>query len=183
MDLERDKLKHIVVGLKKGDNQSRKHLFEMFSSRMMAVCFRYLGNKEDAEDVLMDSFIKIFENIGMYKEDNFVAWMTRVFTNQCLMFLRSKNRLILRQNDYIKTQDEVVDFPSDCRFSSRDLLRAMEVLPKSLRTIFNMYVVDGYSSDNICKELSITKNSFYSSIYKAKTMLKKELMKIEANRG
>ncbi len=173
------KTQEIVEKIKQGDSKAKKQLFEKYAPSLMAVCYRYTGDKDDAQDVLMDGFIKIFESMDKYKENNLKAWMTKIMINQSLMFLRGRGRALVRQGVYLKEQEREIEIDNPQRFSQKELFEALDILPKSLRTVFNMSVIDELSHDEICKQLGIEKQSVYSALYKAKVMLRNHLIKIE----
>ncbi|MBC8147351.1 MAG: sigma-70 family RNA polymerase sigma factor [Bacteroidetes bacterium] len=88
-----DSLEKIIIGCKEEQNEAQKALFLMFSEKMLGLCLYYTSDMAEAEDILHDGFIRIFEQINKYKETgNFEAWMRRVFINLALMRYRKKKQ-------------------------------------------------------------------------------------------
>lgn len=162
----------LVSGCVEGDNFARKQLYERYAQQMMAVCFRYVGNREEAQDILHDGFIKIFESIRSFEyrgEGSLRAWMTRVFSNLALQSLREqvfKEPLPLENiEDTEVEQEEVDNIPNEV------LLGFISELPVGYRTVFNQYVFEEMSHKEIAGSLGINESSSRSQLTRAKAIL------------
>jgi len=139
----------------------------------MLTCLRYVRNRAEAEDVLQESYIKIFKELRTYDSNKaqFSTWSNRVVINTCLMHLRKKN--VLR--DF----DNIIDFSSKLtvdanavdRLSLQDLTNFITQLPKGYRTVFNMYVIDGFKHPEIAEQLNIAVSTSKTQLMKARKML------------
>ncbi|MCF0210264.1 MAG: sigma-70 family RNA polymerase sigma factor, partial [Bacteroidales bacterium] len=109
MSTEHRNIGEIVSLCKQGDRKSQKTLFEVFSSQMLSLCFRYASSQEDAEDMLIEGFMRAFENIDSYKDNgcDFVFWLRKVMINNCINFLNKQNKeSMFTSIDYASEIDE-----------------------------------------------------------------------------
>jgi len=141
----------------------------------MSMAMRYMKNIESAEDVMVMGFFKIFDNIGKFKgEGSFEGWMKRILVNEALMQIRKKNKL------YMTLELSEVDKADDASIvddmAYEDLLTLLDELPPGYRTIFNMYVIEGYKHREIAELLSISINTSKSQLILAKKRMR-ELVK------
>lgn len=176
-------LNHIISGCKQGKDSAKKALFEAFSPRMKALCCRYLGNMQDAEDVMIDGFISVYENIGKYKDNNFYGWIYRIMANSCIAYLKRQNRFLFKDDDEFFESDSETEIDNIQRFSKEDLMQALLSLPQSYRIVFNMAVMDDYSYEDICTELSLEKQTVKTMMYRARKKLRDYLTETEKSRS
>ena len=171
----KEHLVHIVEQCKKDDPKAQKELYEMYAPLFMSIALRYMKNKESAEDVLVMGFYKIFSKIDKYKgEGSFEGWMKRIIVNEALMQIRKHNNLYmtleLKDVDRVEEASVVDDLAYD------DLLNLLNELPPGYRTIFNMYVIEGYKHREIADLLEISINTSKSQLILAKKRMR-ELIK------
>ena len=158
------------------DTLAQKQMYEWLSPRMFAVCLRYAGDREDARDILHDGFITLFEKLGGYKgEGSFEGWARRIFVPAALMHLRKK--------DVLKHSEQLEDFSAEITYDAGVIekmdakvrMELVQQMPDGFRTVFNMYAVEGYSHQEIAKELGITEGGSRSQLSRAKIWLKEKL--------
>lgn len=169
----------LAAACQEGDTRAQKQLFDALSPKMMALCLRYMGSREEAEDVLQEGFITLFTKIDSYQgAGSFEGWARRIFVNTALMHLRRTDALGLsddiEQAHGLFTQEAT---PVQ-NMGYRDLMRMISTLPADARTVFNMYVVEGYSHKEIAKELGCTEATSRSKLQRARIRLQ-EMMKQE----
>ena len=142
----------------------------------MAVCLRYMGNREDAEDILQEGFITLFTKIDSYQgAGSFEGWARRIFVNTALMHLRRTDALRLSE-DIEEARGLFTEEPTPVqKMGYRELLRLVAALPADARTVFNLYVVEGYSHKEIGKMLGISERGSTSILAKARKQLKVEV--------
>ncbi|GHM98762.1 DNA-directed RNA polymerase sigma-70 factor [Cytophagales bacterium WSM2-2] len=175
----RAKETELIEGCLKQDRQAQQALYQRYAGKMYALCCRYVKDRMEAEDVLVMAFTKIFERIGQFKsEGSFEGWIRRVVVNESLTYLR-KNK-----NMYLETDIEEAAFEPDYQrlendLEAGDLLKMIEALPVGYRTVFNMYVIDGYNHQEIAAQLGISENTSKSQLSRARTLLQKRLTEIE----
>lgn len=169
----------LIVALKRGESRAHKIVYERFSGKMLAVCTRYCANRDDAEEVMLDGFMRVFEKIEQFREEgSFEGWIRRVMVTESLMFLRKAKQW--RQEVSI---DEVVVEPdyewADTAVNESDLMRLVNQLPDGYRTIFNLYAIEGYAHAEIAEMLGISEGTSKSQLSRARMMLQTNLKKME----
>ena len=165
-------LEQLAAACGQGERKAQKALFDALSPKMMAVCLRYMGNREEAEDVLQEGFITLFTKLDSYQgAGSFEGWARRIFVNTALMHLRRTDALGL--SDDIEEAHGL--FTQEAtpvqKMGYRDLMRMISALPADARTVFNMYVVEGYSHKEIAKELRCTEATSRSKLQRARIRL------------
>ena len=165
----------LIKGCMRGDHHAQQRLFDRYSSRMYAICLRYVKNTMQAEDVLVMAFTKVFERIGQFKgEGSFEGWIRRIVVNEALTALR-KSRIMIAETD-LELADREPDYKqlSD-QLEADDLLKMIERLPPGYRVVFNMFAIDGYTHKEIADLLGISENTSKSQLSRARTYLQKML--------
>jgi RNA polymerase sigma factor (sigma-70 family) len=165
----------------KGDPASQKELFLRFSGRMLGVSNRYARNSGDAEDIIQDAFIKVFDKMHQFKfEGSFEGWIRRIVVNTALKKY-SVSRYEKEVSGYeIKEKDESVLEPSAySHLTEKELLEMINNLPDGYRIIFNLYVIEGYQHDEIAEMLGIQPGTSRSQLVKARNMLQKQLLELQ----
>lgn len=175
-DLSTDSQTLLVHKCMKEDRAAQKQMYEWLAPRMFAVCVRYVGDRESAKDVMHDGFITLFSKLSSYKgEGSFEGWARKVFITASLMHLRKK--------DVLKYAEDVQDYGNDMaydpsaadRLDAQTLLKLVAQMPAGFRTVFNMYAIEGYSHQEIAKELGISEGGSRSQLSRAKIWLKEKL--------
>ncbi len=162
------------------DPKAQQVLYDRFAVKMFRTCYRYLKNEEDAEDVMISGFVKVFRNIGNFENRHHYsleAWIKRIMINESLMQLR-KNKQFTWVNDFPEIKDTDTILP-DSNLQAEDLYALVRKLPPGYRTVFNLYVIEGYSHKEIADQLSISENTSKSQLSKAKAMLRRKLATLE----
>lgn len=169
----------LIAALKRSEGRAHKVVYERFAGRMMAVCTRYCANRADAEEVMLDGFMRVFEKIGQFREDgSFEGWIRRVMVTESLMFLRKNKqwRQEMPMNDMLVEPDYEW---ADTAVHENDLLRMVNQLPDGYRTVFNLYAIEGYAHAEIAQMLGISEGTSKSQLSRARAMLQMSLKKLE----
>jgi RNA polymerase sigma-70 factor (ECF subfamily) len=168
----------LIKGLQKGEGKAQKFVYEKYAGLMLGICLRYLKNQMDAEEVMLNGYVKIFQNVGQFQyKGSFEGWMKRVVINEALGFLRKKEPLHLAiEKDHIQLPSEA---SAESDLAVEDLLNLLHELPAGYRTVFNMYAIEGYSHKEIAGMLEITEGTSKSQLSKARAMLQKRLVSQE----
>ena len=161
-----------------GDRQASKELFDVYSKKLMALCYRFARDKSEAEDILQEGFIRIFEKLHLFSGVGALeAWMRRVMINTAIKY---KQKHISKHNwseiDKVHTfdpQPTIID-----ELSKEELMTTIQNLPDGYRTVFNLYVIEGYSHKEISDYLNIGESTSRSQLVKARNLLKEQLVKI-----
>lgn len=165
-----------VAALVRGNREAQRMLYEEYYGPLMSICHRYAGSEDEAMDLLHESFIKIFKKIGRYESGTaLLAWMRRITVNTAIDQYRRNVRR--RTEDLDKAYQVSSDAPDVfARFGAQEILAAVQKLPPTYRTIFNLYVVEGYSHREIGEQLQITESTSRSNLVKARGKLQKALI-------
>jgi len=164
-------LEHIINECKKQNSEAQKALYDMYKDTMYAVCLRYIKSAQDAEDVFIEAFFKVYDKISSYKGDgSFEGWVRRIMINECLMWLRKRNNLHMTveisDKDMLQHSEEL---PPIEEFS--EVLSMLDELPTGYRTIFNLYVFEKLKHREIAEQLGISINTSKSQLILAKKKL------------
>lgn len=173
----------LVEGCRRGDDVARRQLYERYAGKMMAICMRYMGNREEAEDLLHDGYIKLYGSFDKFEwqgEGTLPAWMARVMANLALQRLRKTevmNQTVELENtaelrDDVDRPDEGPDIET---IPKKVLMQFIEELPPGYRTVFNMYVFEGKNHIEIGKVLGINNKSSASQLVRARAILKERV--------
>lgn len=147
---------------------------------MMAVCFRYCKNRQEAEDVLQEGFIKVFKNIGKFQNlGSFEGWIRRIMVNTALEELRRrKNQLLTDDIDEIYVQPES-NFKTEDKINEKDLVKLIQALPAGYQLVFNLNVIEGYTHKEIAEMLGINEGTSKSQLAKARAYIQRLMSKNE----
>ncbi|GAB5550547.1 MAG: RNA polymerase sigma factor [Saprospiraceae bacterium] len=163
--------KELIQACKKNKRKAQQRLFDTYSPKMNGVLRRYLRSNEDREDVLVEAFYKVFENLERFRgEGSFEGWIRRIVVNEALMFLR-------KQHNFNMTV-EITDFDEPVRMTVmddlavKDIMKMLNELPTGYRTVFNLYVVEGYKHREIADLLGISINTSKSQLILAKKRMR-----------
>lgn len=155
----------------------QEELYRRYSPRMYAVCLRYAGNAEEAEDILQEGFIKVFNKMDSFRnEGSFEGWMRRIFVNTAIEHFRRKKYLLpvtekeenTIEGKYISVLDSL---------SAKDIMQLIQELSPGYRTVFNLYVVEGFSHKEIADQLGISEGTSKSQLSRAKVILQEMVRK------
>ena len=170
----------LVRGCMLKNEAAQKAVFDLYAGKMLGVCMRYARNNADAEDMLQDAFIKVFDKIKQFKsEGSFEGWIRKIVVNTAL----KKYTLIRYDKEIIGHEgvDTEQFFSTEqgayAHLSEKELLQLINNLPDGYRFVFNMYVIEGYSHDEIATMLGIQSGTSRSQLAKARMMLQKQILK------
>ena len=147
---------------------------------MYAVCLRYMGDRDSATDILQDGFVTLFEKIGSYSgEGSFEGWARKIFVNTALMSLRKHD--VLRASEDIEEAFGISDSSVTViqKMGYQELLNLVAQLPAGYRTVFNMFVIEGYSHKEIAQKLGIEEVTSRSQLLRARMMLQEKIKKMK----
>ena len=171
--------KHLAEQCKASDTSACRELYTRYAGRLLSVCTRYLGDVDEAEDVLQETFVKIFQTIGKFTykgEGSLLAWMTRMVVNASIDVLRKRGRNGTVSLEEVKDIKESEVTPEGVRKIPLEVLTAMiSELPEGYRTVFNMFCLEGYSHKEIAAKLGIREKSSSSQYFRARAILAEKI--------
>jgi RNA polymerase sigma-70 factor (ECF subfamily) len=170
----------IIEGCTKHDRKAQQLLYDKYSRFLLGVCLRYASDKAEAEDILQDSFLKIFFNIKDYSgTGSFIGWLRKVTVNTAITNYHKnlKYRYHIEIEDFVSSETGVESFEEDF-FTSDELYKVLNELPAGYRMVFNLYAVEGYKHKEIAKMLGIDTNTSKSQYSRAKAAIRDKLEKL-----
>ncbi len=170
-----DNHKKLVTSCQRGDTQAQEALYRTFSPKMMVVAMRYSNSVHEAEDILQEGFVKVFQKINTLNDHSKVeAWIRKVIVNTALNHSRSKLYMfpMVEVHDDSFTTDRDFGIPS---LEVKDLLQLIQSLPDGCQIVFNMYAIEGFSHKEIAEELHISEGTSKSQLSRARMLLRDKL--------
>jgi len=167
--------KDLIEACVKGDRQAQRNLYDLFSKRMYMVCLRYTKSQQEAEDVLQDSFIKIFRNLKGYRgESRLDYWIKRIVINTALNSQRKK-LYMYPMVDIDEVKNEYDQSKVFSNFQMEELLRMIRELPTGCQTVFNLFAIEGYSHKEIAEMLEVSEGTSKSQFARARKLLQEKI--------
>lgn len=166
-DIHRD----IIELSKAGNSKAQYQLYQLYAKAMLNICMRMLNNKEEAEDLLQDSFVDAFTKLDSFRyESSFGAWLKRLVINHCINWMNRKKVELTYPEDLAnmdKTEDDPKDY-EDIQYNVQRIYQAMEQLPNGYRITFSLYALEGYDHQEISEILGISESTSKSQYLRAK---------------
>ncbi len=169
--------KNIVDGCISGDRSSQKMLYDRYASKMLGVCMRYAKDRSEAEDMLQEGFIKVFNNIGKFKnEGSFEGWVRKIMVFTAINIYKYRTRKFQEsldsENEEAVYQDNVID-----QISAKEIVALIQQMPEGYKLVFNLYAVEGYTHKEIGELLGIAEGTSKSQYSRAKLFMQVLLAK------
>lgn len=154
----------------------QEELYRRFAPKMYAVCLRYANNTNDAQDLLQEGFIKVYKNLHRFRaEGSFEGWVRRVFVNTSIEHFRKKSAQLSSVSEREENTIEDADITALDSLAEKDIINIVQELSPGYRTVFNLYVVEGYSHKEIGELLGISEGTSKSQLARAKSILQKKI--------
>lgn len=172
----------LIAGCIKEDRAAQQALYECFASKLLGVCFRYVRSKFEAEDVLQDGFIKVYNNIASFRQESSLeTWMTRIMVNTALNHIKTTEKF--RKEEMLENVlcEETITAELFHQFDSKVIMQCIQELPAGYRVVLNMYAIEGYSHKEIAKALGINEGTSRSQFVRAKALLEKKISSLGFN--
>ena len=183
--VEDKQLQQLIKGCLERDRKAQQAVYKLLYGKMKVVCMRYTRDTDQALDILQEGFIKVFQNMERYSgSGSFEGWVRRIMVNLSIdRFRKQKNDfLLLNGSMNIEDYEDVVEDETDVEsvdydFTPEQILEAMQQLSPAYKTVFNLYVFENYTHQDIAEALSISIGTSKSNFAKAKRNMKKILLK------
>ncbi|SCW64153.1 RNA polymerase sigma factor [Mucilaginibacter sp. NFR10] len=176
-----ERLQTIWNGCMTNDRKSQEQLYRLLAPRMLAVCMRYATDKDEAQDILQEGFIKMFRNMKNYRgEGSLEGWIRRIMVH-CAISRYRKLKPIVLVDDFAAEEAAVIPISSsynDNGLEAKDLMKLVQKLPKTYRSVFNMYAIEGYSHQEIGSSLGMSELLSRTTLHRARTLLKDMVAKL-----
>lgn len=170
----------LIDGCLRQDATAQKLLYDRFASQMMAICVRYAGNPMEAQDMLQEGFIKVFEKLGQFRSDGPLGgWIRRIMVNEALLYLRRMKKHQFTEEIDDDRHDQPLDNEVLDALATDELLKLIAALPDGYRTVFNLFAVEGYSHKEISEQLEISESTSKTQYHKARKHLRLLIEELE----
>ena len=163
----------------RNDQMAQRQFYDFYKRKLLGICTRYIRDRNEAEDIFQEAFIKIFRSLPALKNYGVVdGWVKRIVINTAIDHYKSNAK------HYNLDEVEIVDTTTDIdpeilnHMSTEVLLSEIRNLPEGYRVIFNLYVIDGFAHAEIAEMLQISEGTSKSQLSKAKNQLRKQLLKM-----
>lgn len=169
----------ILQGCLNKERAAQKALYDKYSAKMLAICYRYAHNLADAEDMLQESFIKIFSHIHQFEgKGSLEGWVRKVVIHSSINQLKKNKKFsdcidILPMAEYIMQKER-----QTANLQSKDIIECIRMLPVGYRTVLNLYAIEGYAHREIAEMLNIEESTSRSQYVRAKQMLERMLLRL-----
>ncbi len=175
-------LEEIIQGCVEGKRVAQNKLYEHYHARMVGVCLRYAGSKDEAREIMNMGFLKVFQTIERFQNGggNIDAWIYRIMINTSIDYYRKelKHRYQDDVDNHYHLKDESADAVSE--MSAAELMKLVQQLSPAYRTVFNLFVIDGFSHKEIAEQLNISEGTSKSNLAKARGNLQEMVRKSES---
>jgi RNA polymerase sigma factor (sigma-70 family) len=170
-----NRLQTLWEGCMRNDRKQQEMLYKMLAPKMLAVCMRYAKDKDEAQDILQEGFIKMFKNMSNYRgEGSLEGWIRRIMVHSAISRYRKAKSTVL-VDDFAEQNIPVSSSYNDNGLEARDLMNMVQELPSTYRSVFNMYAIEGFSHQEISSKLGMTELLSRTTLYRARTLLKNKL--------
>ncbi|HHT53099.1 MAG TPA: sigma-70 family RNA polymerase sigma factor [Bacteroidales bacterium] len=176
----------LIEGCLNDDRVSQHELYHRYASKMFVVCLRYAKTHEDAEDILIEGFLKVFTNLAYFKgKSSLGTWIHTVMVNSAISYYRKHKKHIETRflEDYPTTEVQSIYFSESDQISEKELLTLIQAIPEPFKTVFNLYAFEGYSYEQIAQMLDIHIGTARSRMSKGKAWLQNKLKSINETIG
>ncbi len=171
-------LNQLIKASINGDSKAQERLFYCYAGKMMTVCKRYAKSDAEAQDILQEGFIRVFTYLNSFESSgSFDAWIRKVFVNTALKQISKKHQYFddLSEESYAKSYEEA---DAVSKMSESEILNLLSQLPDGYKTVFNLFVIEGYSHKEIAELLNIEESTSRSQLVKARKMLQEKILQL-----
>lgn len=167
-----------LIQLAVAQNRSaQQHIYLKFSAKMLSVCRKYIKDLQEAEDVLLKAFFKVFTQMKSFGHTgSFEGWIRKIVINECISFIRSKKKISFLDDELYKEEPTII---TECDFTVDEIQVLIDGLPDGCKLVFNLFVFEGYKHPEIAKLLSITEGTSKSQLAHARKLLQKQLLHLK----
>ena len=170
----------ILKGCQEGKRHAQKELYDRFVSTMLAVCLRYARSRDEAEDLLQEGFLRVFQNINTFRQQGSLeGWIKRIMVNHALNHHKKNRKTPFFEDVDEISESEIIDQEENPEITEpvppEKLLNFIQSLPEGYRMVFNLHVFEDYSHKDIALSLNISENTSKTQLMKARRHLQKKI--------
>ena len=173
-------IEELLKKCKAGERKGQELLYKQFASKMMGVCLRYAIDRMEAEDMLQNGFIRVFQKINNYRgEGSFEGWVRRIMVHSSIEYYRKHHKMMQLVDVGDVGEEQSVNPIAVANLDAKDLMLLIQKLSPGYRMVFNLYAIEGYSHKEIAEIVGITEGASKSQLSRARTILKDMVVKME----
>jgi RNA polymerase sigma factor (sigma-70 family) len=170
----------LVKRCKAGERKAQELLYKQFASKMLGVCMRYATDRMEAEDMLQNGFVRVFQKVNDYRgEGSFEGWVRRIMVHSSIEYYR-KHHKMMQAVDIEGINEPSTDAIAPANLNAKDLMALIQQLSPGYRMVFNLYAIEGYSHREVSVILGITESASKSQLSRARMILKEQVLKTTA---
>jgi RNA polymerase sigma factor (sigma-70 family) len=163
--------KQLIKLAVKNNRQAQQQLYVKFSPKMLSVCRQYMKNNVLAEEVMLTGFLKVFTNLNSFKsQGSFEGWIRRIMVNESISQLRKEKKILFKEEEYLENSLDLVAY-IETEIEVSEIQKLIDQLPHGYKTVFVLYVVEGYKHSEISEMLEITESTSKTQLFKARKTL------------
>jgi len=169
--------KKLIAQALDNNRHAQHQLYSKFAPKMLGVCRQYIKDLQQAEDIMITGFMKVFTNLGNFEhKGSFEGWIRRIMINECISFIRVKKEVKFMEDEFFveDTHNSI-----ETQLSLDDLQFLIDNLPEGYKVVFNLYVIEGYKHQEIAQMLGITEGTSKSQLSRAREMLQTQIQKLK----
>ena len=167
----------LVNKCKAGERKAQELLYKQFAAKMLGVCMRYATDRMEAEDMLQNGFIRVFQKMQDYRgEGSFEGWVRRIMVHSSIEYYR-KHHKMMQAVDMDEVDEPSVDPVAMANLDAKDLIALIQQLAPGYRMVFNLYAIEGFSHKEIGEIMSISEGASKSQLSRARAILKEQVLK------
>jgi RNA polymerase sigma factor (sigma-70 family) len=169
----------LISDCKTGSRKAQELLYKQFATKMLGVCMRYAVDKMEAEDMLQNGFVRVFQKMNDYRGDgSFEGWVRRIMVHSSIEYYRKHHKMMQVEMDD-NTPEQSVNAAAVASLDAKDLMGMIQKLSPGYRMVFNLYAIEGYSHKEIGDIMGISEGASKSQLSRARTILKDQIIKME----
>ncbi len=164
----------------KQDRRAQKALFDRYAPKMLSACRYYIHDKDQAEEIMLGGFLKVFQQLSTYKsEGSFEGWIRKIMIRESISFLRKKSPLVLKE-DMTFYEEASEEEPVELGISVKEIQPYIDALPEGARMVFNLYAIEGYTHKEIASILDITIGTSKTQFFRARKNIRNRITQFKA---
>ena len=176
-------IQQLIDRCRAGERKAQELLYKQFASKMLGVCMRYATDRMEAEDMLQNGFIRVFQKMGDYRGDgSFEGWVRRIMVHSSIEYYRKHHKMIQVIDIDESGHEPSVNPLAAANLDAKVLMSIIQQLAPGYRIVFNLYALEGYSHKEIAEIVGITEGASKSQLSRARTILKEQIAKMEGNK-
>jgi RNA polymerase sigma-70 factor (ECF subfamily) len=175
-------IEELIKRCRSGERKAQELLYKQLAPKMMGVCMRYATDRMEAEDMLQNGFIRVFQKLNDYRgEGPFEGWVRRIMVHSSIEYYRKHHKMMQVVN-MDEADEPSVNPLAAAKLDAKDLMVLIQQLAPGYRIVFNLYAIEGYSHREIGEIVGITEGASKSQLSRARTILKEQIAKLEGKR-